>query len=64
MRIRLTKVQFDKIVDSLIQVIIEETDKIKAEIDTNKDGYVQFSEFRTVVKVMIKALKQSIKGFK
>ena len=64
MRVRLTKKQFDKIVDALVQVMIEETDKIKENIDVNEDGFVDFREFRLVVKSLIKALKQSIKGFK
>ena len=64
MRIRLTKKQFDKIVDALVQVMIEETDNIKENIDVNKDGFVDFREFKLVIKSLIKALKQSIRGFK
>ena len=64
MRIRLTKKQFDKIVDALVQVMIEETDNIKENIDVNEDGFVDFREFKLVIKSLIKALKQSIKGFK
>ena len=64
MRVRLTKKQFDKIVDALVQVMIEETDKIKENIDVNEDGFVDFREFKLVIKSLIKALKQSIKGFK
>ena len=49
MKVKLTKAQFDKIADSLIEIIVSEIEKVKENIDINKDGYVEFSEFRMVI---------------
>ena len=64
MRIRITKNHFDKIADSLKEIIVSEIDSIKEHIDVNNDGYVEIREFKLVVKSLIKALKMSIKGLK
>lgn len=49
MKIKLTKVQFDKIADSLKEIIVSEIDKVKDNIDINNDGYVEFKEFKIVI---------------
>ena len=64
LRIRITKHQFDKIADSLKEIIVSEIDSIKEHIDINNDGYVEIREFKLVIKSLIKALKMSIKGLK
>lgn len=64
LRIRITKHQFDKIADSLKEIIVSEIDSIKEHIDVNNDGYVEIREFKLVIKSLIKALKMSIKGLK
>lgn len=64
LRIRITKNHFDKIADSLKEIIVSEIDSIKEHIDVNNDGYVEIREFKLVVKSLIKALKMSIKGLK
>ena len=64
MRIRITKIQFDKIADSLKEIIVSEIDSIKENIDVNNDGYVEIREFKLVIKSLIKALKMSIRGLK
>lgn len=64
LKIRITKNQFDKIADSLKEIIVSEIDSIKENIDVNNDGYVEIREFKLVVKSLIKALKMSIKGLK
>lgn len=49
MKIKLTKQQFDKIADSLKEIIVSEIDKVKDNIDINNDGYVDFKEFKIVI---------------
>ena len=64
LKIRITKNQFDKIADSLKEIIVSEIDSIKEHIDVNNDGYVEIREFKLVIKSLIKALKMSIRGLK
>lgn len=64
MRIRITKGQFDSLADGLNEIITSEINQVKANIDVNKDGYVDFREFKIVVKSIIKALKYSMRGLR
>ena len=64
MRLRITKSQFDSLADGLNEIITSEISKVKDNIDVNADGYVDFKEFKVVVKSIIKALKYSMRGLK
>ena len=63
-RLRITKNQFDSLADGLNDIITSEINNVKANIDVNKDGYVDFREFKAVVKSIIKALKFSMRGLR
>jgi len=64
MRLRITKKQFDILVDGLNDLITSEIKNVKDNIDVNDDGYVDFREFKIVIKSIIKALKRSMRGLK
>lgn len=64
MRLRITKKQFDILADGLNDLITSEIKNVKDNIDVNGDGYVDFREFKIVIKSIIKALKRSMRGLK
>ncbi len=64
MRLRITKKQFDILADELNKLVTSEIEKVKENIDVNDDGYVDFREFKIVIKSIIKALKYSMKGLR
>lgn len=64
MKIKIRKEQFDKLIDGLNNMITDELNQIKANIDINNDGYVEFKEFKTCIKIIIKGLKKAIRGLR
>lgn len=63
-KLRITKKQFDILADELNKLVTSEIEKVKENIDVNDDGYVDFREFKIVIKSIIKALKYSVRGLR